>query len=181
MTLSRAFFDRDVVEIARDLIGANLSVDDVGDLIVETEAYKFDDPAAHSFLGPTRRNNSMFGRPGHAYVYRSYGLHWCLNIVCQTGCAVLLRALEPKSGIAFMMERRQTDKLHFLCAGPGRLTQALGVSSRHDGVDMLALPINLSLGAACEIDSGRRIGISKARDYPWRFGTKNSPFLSRKF
>ena len=181
MTLSRAFFDRDVVEIARDLIGANLSVDDVGGLIVETEAYKIDDPAAHSFSGPTRRNNSMFGRPGHAYVYRSYGLHWCLNIVCQTGCAVLLRALEPKSGIELMMERRQTQKLHFLCAGPGRLTQSLGVSSRHDGVDILALPFNLSLGTPGEIDIGRRIGISKAKDHPWWFGTKNSPFLSRKF
>ena len=181
MTLSRAFFDRDVVEIARDLIGANLSVDDVGGLIVETEAYKFDDPAAHSFLGPTRRNNSMFGRPGHAYVYRSYGLHWCLNIVCQTGCAVLLRALEPKSGIAFMMERRQTQNLHLLCAGPGRLAQCLAITSKHDGNDVLALPFVWRPGAASEISIGRRIGISKATDHPWRFGLKNSLFLSRKF
>lgn len=181
MTLNRAFFDRDVVEVARDLIGANLSVDHVGGLIVETEAYHIDDAAAHSFSGHTRRNRSMFGRPGHAYVYRSYGLHWCFNIVCQTGCAVLVRAIEPKSGIDLMMERRHTQNLYLLCAGPGRLSQALGVTSDQDGIDMLAWPFYLGPGTAGEIDQGRRIGISKATDHAWRFGMKNSRFLSRKF
>lgn len=123
----------------------------------------------------------MFGPPGHAYVYKSYGLHWCLNFVCRCGCAVLIRALEPKMGIPLMMERRQSQALALLCAGPGRLAQALGVNTFHDGKDLLALPFQLALGQSHDIAVGRRIGISKAVDHPWRFGVKNSAFLSRKF
>ena len=177
----RQFFDREVVQVARDLVGVGLTVDGCGGMIVETEAYRFDDAAAHSFSGPTLRNKSMFGPPGHAYVYRSYGMHWCLNFVCRRGCAVLIRALEPISGIPLMMARRDCQKVALLCAGPGRLTRALGVNSSHDGMDLLALPFELSAGLSAEIIEGRRIGISKAAQHPWRFGAKNSAFLSRKF
>ena len=181
MDLHRQFFDRDVLEVARGLLGMTFLVEEAGGIIVETEAYRFDDEAAHTYNGPTPRNKSMFGPPGHAYVYRSYGLHWCLNFVCQKGCAVLIRAMEPRVGIHLMMERRHTRSLLLLCAGPGRMAQALGITSLHDGLDLLERPFQLTPGQSRDIVVGRRIGISKAAHHPWRFGIKNSVFLSRKF
>ena len=181
MSVERQFFEGEVVEVARALLGATLRVGEAGGMIVETEAYRNDDAASHSFSGLTPRNKAMFGSPGHAYVYRSYGMHWCLNFVCREGCAVLVRALEPQWGIDLMRHRRGKEALALLCAGPGRLTQALGITSLHDGLDLLAAPFHLSAGPSHAIAVGSRIGISKAVDHPWRFGIKNSAFLSRKF
>ena len=184
--LSPAFFARDVVMVARELIGAALLVDGVGGTIVETEAYDREDPASHSFAGPTARNAAMFGPPGQAYVYRSYGIHWCLNLVCREeghGAAVLLRALAPTQGLARMRERRGAVADRLLCAGPGRLCQALAVSRDHDGMPLDASPFRLAAraGPEPEIVTGPRIGISKAADLPWRFGLAGSPDLSRPF
>ena len=178
-------FAADAVEVAERLIGATLWVDGVGGVIVETEAYDGEDPASHSFGGPTPRNASMFGAPGRAYVYRSYGLHWCLNIVCREvghGAAVLIRALEPTAGLDAMRERRGTGDVRLLCAGPGRLCQALGVTRALDGLPLGAPPFRL-LGPAAPVEvlRGPRIGLTKAADVPWRFGLAGSRFLSRPF
>ncbi len=181
MKLERAFFDRNVVVVAHDLVGLSFCVDGVGGMIVETEAYGLNDAAAHSFNGRTLRNNSMFGAPGFAYVYRSHGLHWCINIVCQTGCAVLIRALQPKQKLELMRARRQTPDMKLLCSGPGRLTQALAIDAHHDGRDVLGAPFEIEGCQSPDIVSGPRIGITKAVDLPWRFGIRASPFLSRKF
>ena len=186
--LTREFFARPVVEVARDLLGVTLLVDGVGGIIVESEAYDRDDPASHSFSGPTRRNAAMFGPPGRAYVYRSYGVHWCLNFVCGEagrGSAVLVRALEPSDGLETMQARRGLQDNLALCSGPGRLTQALGITIAHDGLELDRPPFRLmerpvALHPA-EIIVGPRIGISKAADLPWRFGLRGSPFLSRRF
>jgi DNA-3-methyladenine glycosylase len=179
------FFRQGVVEAARALIGARLLVDGDGGLIVETEAYHRTDPAAHSFRGPTAHNAAMFGPAGHAYVYLSYGAHWCLNFVCgpEPGSAVLIRALEPAHGLAIIAARRGTQDLHKLCAGPGRLCQALGVTRGiHNGLALDKSPFELFLPASEPvIANGVRIGISKGADTPWRFGLKGSPFLSRPF
>src|SRR5712691_1386912 len=181
-SLTRAFFDRSVHEIAPDLIGATLLVAGVGGLIVEVEAYDHEDPAAHGFRGRTARNATMFGPPGRAYVYRSYGLHWCLNFVCEAegvANAVLIRALAPTTGIPIMQERRKTQDLRLLCAGPGRLCEALGVTRAHDGHALDASPFRLlARQAKVPVAVGRRIGISKAVDKPWRYGLAGSPFLS---
>ena len=178
-TLSRAFFDREVVSVARDLIGAVLLIDGVGGVIVETEAYDRDDPASHSFVGPTARNAPMFGPPGHAYVYRSYGIHWCLNGVSQPGSAVLIRALEPTAGIDAMKLRRSVSDLRLLCSGPGRLCQALGVSAGHNGLALDRAPFRIEAGGTTGVAAGPRIGITRASEVPWRFGLAGSPYLSR--
>ena len=168
---------------ARELIGWTLTVGGVGGRIVETEAYHPADPASHSFSGPTPRNAVMFGPPGRVYVYRSYGIHWCLNLVCgdSPGSAVLLRALEPTEGLDMMMARRGVDDPRRLCSGPGKLCQALAVTQAHNGLRIDAPPFALEPGVSVQVVAGSRIGISKAVDTPWRFGEAGSPFLSRPF
>jgi len=171
--------------VARRLIGATLLVDGVGGRIVETEAYDREDPASHSFSGPTPRNAAMFGPPAHAYVYRSYGIHWCLNIVCREeghGAGVLIRAIEPLAGLDRMCLRRGLEDVRLLCAGPGRVGQALGITREHNGLSIALPPFELLPGPSrLPIVSGPRIGISKAMDQPWRFGLEGSRFLSRPF
>ena len=165
------------------LIGWTLTMDGVGGRIVETEAYHHEDPASHSFSGPTPRNAVMFGPPGVLYVYRSYGIHWCLNLVCGDGpgSAVLLRALEPTVGLSAMSERRGTNDPRLLCSGPGRLGQALAVTREQNGLRLDAPPFELIPGDPVEVAVGPRIGISKAVDAPWRFGEAGSRFLSKPF
>jgi DNA-3-methyladenine glycosylase len=174
-----------VHEIAPDLIGATLLFRGVGGLIVEVEAYHHTDPAAHSFGGLTARNAVMFGPPGFAYVYRSYGIHWCVNFVCEhegSASAVLIRALEPTEGLALMRRRRGVDDERLLCSGPGRLTEALGITHAHNGLALDRSPFALyGRTRVVEIVSGPRIGISKAVKKPWRYGLKGSRFLSKPF
>jgi DNA-3-methyladenine glycosylase len=183
--LSREFFARSVHEVAPDLVGVMLLVDGVGGRIVEVEAYDHEDPAAHGYGGRTERNATMFGPPGHAYVYRSYGIHWCLNFVCEAegvASAVLVRALEPTAGIERMQERRGVVEARALCSGPGKLCQALGVTREHDGAALDELPFDLRERAGeVEIAVGPRIGITRAADRPWRYALKGSPFVSRPF
>jgi DNA-3-methyladenine glycosylase len=178
--LTRDFFARSVHEVAPELIGATLLVDGVGGRIVEVEAYDREDPASHAYRGPTARNASMFGPPGRAYVYRSYGVHWCLNVVCAGASAALVRALEPTHGLETMRERRGLDDVRLLCSGPGRLTQALGIMGAHDGLALDAPPFELSAAEdASALATGPRIGISRAVDLPWRYAEAGSRFLSR--
>jgi DNA-3-methyladenine glycosylase len=184
--LLRKFFDRSVHKVAPDLIGASVLIGGCGGIIVEVEAYHHTEPAAHSYIGPTSRNSVMFGPPGHAYVYRSYGIHWCLNFVCEaegSAGAVLIRAIEPTEGIATMRRRRGVTELRQLCSGPGKLGEALGVSrDKHNGLPLDAPPFELrARPRPVPIVSGVRIGITKAADLPWRYGLKDSPFLSKPF
>jgi DNA-3-methyladenine glycosylase len=177
-----AFFSREVTDAARRLIGAELLVDGVGGIITETEAYHPTEPASHAHRGPTPRNASMFLGPGYAYVYRSYGIHWCLNFVCAGGAAILIRALEPRAGIEKMIERRGLAELRALCSGPGKLAEALAVTGAHDGLRLDAPPFALQLPAEpAPVVIGPRIGITKAADLPWRFGLAGSPYLSKAF
>jgi DNA-3-methyladenine glycosylase len=185
MKLGRDFFDRSVHEVAPHLIGVTLLVDGVGGVIVEAEAYDQEDPAAHGYRGRTERNASMFGPPGHAYVYRSYGIHWCLNFVCEpsdVASAVLIRALEPTHGLDIMRIRRGLDDPRLLCSGPGRLCQALGVTRAHDGRSLADPPFELCARQGTpELDIGTRVGITKAADELWRYAMAGSPFVSRRF
>jgi DNA-3-methyladenine glycosylase len=182
--LSRKFFARSVHMVAPELIGVTLLVNGVGGRIVEVEAYHHTDPAAHSYGGRTERNAVMFGAPGYAYVYRSYGIHWCLNFVCEeegSASAVLIRAIEPTAGLATMRRRRGLRDEHQLCSGPGKLGEALGITRRHNGLALDKPPFELFARAGnVEIVSGLRIGITKAAEKPWRYGLKDSPFLSRR-
>lgn len=174
---------QDAVTAARGLIGATLLVDGVGGTIVETEAYEADDPASHSFPGPTARNAVMFGPAGRVYVYRSYGIHWCFNLVTGPeghGAAVLIRALAPSEGIERMAARRGLADPRRLAAGPGRLCQALGIDLRHNGLAVADPPFRLvPPDQAPPILAGPRIGITRAAERPWRFGLAGSPWLSR--
>ena len=185
MALDREFFARSVHEVAPNLIGCTLLVDGVGGPIVEVEAYDHEDPASHGFRGETARNRSMFGPPGHAYVYRSYGIHWCLNLVCEekgVAAAVLLRALEPAHGVEEVRARRNLDEPRLLCSGPGRLCQALAVTGEHDGLPLDRPPFELrARKGEPEVVTGPRVGITQAADLPWRYGLAGSPYLSRGF
>lgn len=178
------FWDRHPAEVAAHLVGWTVLVDGVGGRIVETEAYHHTDPASHSYPGPTPRNAVMFGPPAHLYVYRSYGIHWCMNVVCWAdapGGAVLIRAIEPTQGLDLMAERRGSSDPRALCSGPGKLCQALGVTREHDGLALDGPPFEFAPGPARGVVTGPRIGITKAVDVPWRFGEAGSRFLSRPF
>ena len=181
--IARDFFARSVHEVAPDLIGVTLLVDGVGGRIVEVEAYDQEDPASHGYRGRTARNVSMFGPPGHAYVYRSYGIHWCLNLVCGdegVAEAVLVRALEPTHGIATMQRRRGLSDVRALCSGPGKLCQALAITREHDGLPLDRPPFDIrERKGVPEIATGPRIGIAQATELSWRYALSGSKFLSR--
>ena len=180
--IDRRFFARSVRDVAPELVGATLLFADAGGLIVEVEAYDHEDPAAHGYRGKTPRNASMFGPPGHAYVYRSYGIHWCLNFVCAGGMvsAALIRALEPTHGLGEMRVRRGVDEARLLCAGPGRLCQALGITREHDGLPLDEPPFAvLANEEEVEVAVARRIGITRAAELEWRYAVRGSRFLSR--
>ena len=183
--LTRDFFARSVHEVAPELIGATLLFAGVGGIVVEVEAYDQEDPASHGFRGPTPRTASMFGPPGHAYVYRSYGIHWCLNLVCAPegrAEAALVRALEPTLGLEVMSERRGLDATRALCSGPGKLCQALGITRAFDGFALDVPPFELvARESELPLVVGPRIGITRAVEKPWRYGLAGSPFLSRRF
>jgi DNA-3-methyladenine glycosylase len=183
--LDRSFFDRSVHKVAPDLIGVTLLVDGVGGRLVEVEAYRHTDPAAHSYRGRTERNAVMFGPPGYVYVYRSYGIHWCVNFVCEregSASAVLIRALEPTAGLAAMRRRRGVSDVRLLCSGPGRLCEALKITHRQNGLALDAAPFALfAREGKVDIVTGPRIGITKAVELPWRYGERGSRFLSKPF
>lgn len=181
--IRRAFFARPVLEVAEELIGATFLVDGVGGKIVEVEAYHHEDPAAHGYRGRTERNATMFGPPGHAYVYRSYGIHWCVNFVCEpegVADAVLIRALEPTHKLSLMRRRRGVEDERRLCSGPGRLCQALAITGAHDGLALDRPPFRLEPRTEePQVVRGPRVGISRATDLPWRYGLAGSRYLSR--
>src|ERR1700734_1860153 len=172
--LKRAFFARQVLEVAPDLIGVTLLVDGVGGIIVEVEAYHHTEPAAHSYRGLTPRNAVMFGPAGFVYVYRSYGIHWCVNFVCEkagSASAVLIRALEPTHGIPAMRRRRGLHDERSLCSGPAKLTEGLGTTHAHNGDALDTPPFALHARTGeTKIVTGLRIGITKAAELPWRYG-----------
>jgi DNA-3-methyladenine glycosylase len=181
--IGRDFFDRSVHEVAPDLIGMTLLVDGVGGIVVEVEAYDQEDPASHGYSGLTARNAAMFGPPGHAYVYRSYGIHWCLNLVCERegrADAVLLRALEPTHGLQVMRERRGVEAERLLAAGPGRLCQALAVTREHGGLPLDEPPFALApRERQYDVLAVPRIGITRAAERPWRYVAAGSRYLSK--
>jgi DNA-3-methyladenine glycosylase len=182
--LQQDFFDRSVHEVARDLVGCRLFFDGVGGTIVEAESYERDDPACHAYVGLTDRTEVLFGPPGRAYVYLSYGIHSLLNAVAEPqgdASAVLIRALEPTHGLEAMRERRGARTDLELCSGPGKLTEALGVGLEHNGADLSRDPFLLlpSEGPPPQVVTGPRVGITKAVERPWRFSVAGSPFVSR--
>ena len=184
--LAASFYERPVVTVARDLIGCVVQHGACAGVIVETEAYHDSEPASHAFVGLTKRTKTLFGPPGHAYVYRSYGIHALLNAVCEpegVGAAVLIRALEPIEGIELMRARRGLESLRGLCSGPGKLTQALGIELVDNGVDLERGPVTISERPAAwqdvTVSVDRRVGITKAVELPWRFSAAGSRFLSR--
>lgn len=181
--LTKRFFARSVHAVAPELIGATLLFDGVGGVIVEVEAYHHTDPAAHSFNGQTERNAVMFGPPGYAYVYRSYGIHWCLNFVCErkgSASAVLIRALLPTEGLSRMRRRRGLTNERDLCSGPGKIAQALGITRAHNGLALDRAPFAVfARQTPVDVQTGPRIGITKAIELPWRYGLKGSRFLSK--
>jgi DNA-3-methyladenine glycosylase len=183
--LTRGFFKQSVHEVAPELIGATFLRNGIGGLIVEVEAYHQTDPAAHSFGGPTARNAVMFGPPGYVYVYRSYGIHWCVNFVCEpkgSASAVLLRAIEPTVGLPAMRRRRGVKDERLLCSGPGRLCEALGITIADYGLALDESPFELyGPTGVVDVITGPRIGLTKAVDLPWRYGLKGSRFLSKPF
>jgi DNA-3-methyladenine glycosylase len=180
------FYKRPVLEVARDLIGCVVAHDDCSGVIVETEAYHDSEPACHAFVGLTPRTETLFGPPGRAYVYRSYGIHALLNAVSEpagVGAAVLIRAVEPVDGVPEMQARRGIERVELLCSGPGKLTQALGIGLKHNGGDLWSGPVTISPPPRAWRDTpvsvGRRVGITKAVELPWRFCATGSRFLSR--
>ena len=184
--MNRQFFDRSVHEVARELIGCRLAIGPTAGIIVETEAYEASDPACHAYVGRTARNEVLFGPPGHAYVYLSYGIHSLLNFVTEpegTASAVLIRALEPTEGIALMRERRGQERIETLCSGPGKLAEALGIDLSLNGADLFQPPFELSEPAGewgtVDVVTGPRIGITKAAELPWRYCVSGSRFVSR--
>jgi DNA-3-methyladenine glycosylase len=184
--VNRQFFDRSVHEVARELIGYRLAIGPTAGVIVETEAYEASDPACHAYVGRTARNEVLFGPPGHAYVYLSYGIHSLLNFVTEpegTASAVLIRALEPTEGIDLMRERRGQERIETLCSGPGKLAEALGIDLSLNGADLFQPPFELSEPAGewatVDVVTGPRIGITKAADLPWRYGVSGSRYVSR--
>ena len=184
--LDRSFYERSVHEVARELIGCTLAVGETAGLIVETEAYEGSDPACHAYIGKTARNEVLFGPPGRAYVYLSYGIHSLLNAVAEpegNAAAVLIRALEPTEGIHLMRRRRGRDRVEQLCSGPGKLTEALGVGLSLNGADLLEPPFEIAGRASAwnggEVVAAPRIGITKAADLPWRYCAAGSRYVSR--
>jgi DNA-3-methyladenine glycosylase len=184
--LGAAFYDRPVVEVAQDLVGCVLAHGETSGVIVETEAYHEVEPACHAFVGVTPRTRILFGAPGTAYVYRSYGIHALVNAVCEpegTGAAVLIRALEPLDGVDLMRERRGMEALESLCSGPGKLTQALGIVLDHNGSDLRTGPLSIGPPPAGvtppKLVSAPRIGITKAIELPWRFCALGSRHVSK--
>lgn len=181
--LCKSFFDRSVHKVAPELIGATLLFKGVGGVIVEVEVYHHTDPASHSYVGPTPRNRVMFGPPGYVYIYRSYGIHWCLNFVCEpegSASAVLIRALVPTAGIPTMRRRRHLEDERALCSGPGKICEALAITGDHNGLAIDTDPFELFAAQnPADVAVGTRIGISKAADQPWRYGLRGSKFLSK--
>jgi DNA-3-methyladenine glycosylase len=183
--LRKEFFARSVHKVAPDIIGTTLLFNGAGGIIVEVEAYHHTDPAAHSYVGRTERNAVMFGPPGYLYVYRSYGIHWCMNFVCErdgSASAVLIRAIEPTHGLRGMAKRRGTDEVRQLCSGPGKICQALGITRAENGLALDEKPFELfAREEKASVVRGPRIGITKAVEKPWRYGLKGSRFLSKPF
>jgi len=183
--LQQSFFDRSVHEVARELIGCRLYYGGCGGVVVETESYERDDPACHAYVGLTARNEVLFGAPGRAYVYLSYGIHSLLNAVAEPEgepAAVLIRALEPTTGLAEMRARRGVKSEAELCSGPGKLTEAMGIGLAVNGADLARDPFLLLAredGWSGEVVTGPRVGITKAVDRPWRFALAGNPHVSR--
>jgi DNA-3-methyladenine glycosylase len=183
VTLGRDFYDRSVHDVARDLIGCVVRHGDTAGRIVETESYHMEEPACHAYVGLTQRTRTLFGPPGHAYVYFSYGIHSLLNAVCEpegVGAAVLIRALQPVDGVDVMRARRGVERTRELCSGPGKLTQALGIDLSLNGSSLVDGPVAvLERESQPRIAIGERIGITKAADLPWRFCDADSAHVSR--